>query len=219
MAAALASTLPVCFRCPAPSSSCSSKLRNIAGSSSKLSLVAFRPQQLERKTGGKLVSSGGRGYISISASVARSNGTADESGSESLDYLPKADFYKVEAVLRPWRLTHVAAALIDSGIRGVTVTDVRGFGSQLGSRERYAGSEFSEDSLVVKVKLEIVVSKDQVEAVVNTIITEARTGEMGDGKIFISPVVDVIRVRTGERGLQAERMIGGRADLLAKKVN
>lgn len=134
-------------------------------------------------------------------------------------YVPAADFYKVEAVLRPWRLTHVAASLIDSGIRGVTVTDVRGFGSQLGSRERHAGSEFSEDSLVAKVKLEVVVSKDQVEVVVATIIDEARTGEIGDGKIFISPVADVVRVRTGERGLKAERMIGGRADLLARKTN
>ncbi|CAM6099427.1 unnamed protein product [Calypogeia fissa] len=211
MSAALASAyIPVSFRCPASSSS--SKLCNIA-------LVAFRPQQLVRKAERKVVSSSGRGILSINASVASSNGTADESGSDSAEYIPKADFYKVEAILRPWRLTHVAASLIDSGIRGVTVTDVRGFGSQLGSRERYAGSEFSEDSLVAKVKLEIVVSKDQVEAVVDTIITEARTGEIGDGKIFISPVVDVIRVRTGERGFKAERMIGGRADILARKEN
>jgi nitrogen regulatory protein PII len=70
------------------------------------------------------------------------------------------------------------------GIRGVTVTDVKGFGAQGGSRERQAGSEFCEEAFVVKVKLEIVVSQDQVESVIDTIIDEARTGEIGDGKIF-----------------------------------
>jgi nitrogen regulatory protein P-II 1 len=101
------------------------------------------------------------------------------------------------------------------GIRGVTVTDVKGFGAQGGSRERQAGSEFCEEAFVVKVKLEIVVSQDQVESVIDTIIDEARTGEIGDGKIFVSPVADIIRVRTGERGRKAERMTGGRADILS----
>ncbi|KAH8970440.1 hypothetical protein BDL97_02G089100 [Sphagnum fallax] len=138
-----------------------------------------------------------------------------ENGNLAEGYLPKADFYKVEAILRPWRLSHVTSALIKMGIRGVTVTDVRGFGAQGGSRERQAGSEFCEEAFVVKAKLDIVVSHDQVESVIDTIIDEARTGEIGDGKIFVSPVSDVIRVRTGERGLKAERMAGGRADILS----
>ncbi|EFJ33869.1 hypothetical protein SELMODRAFT_82661, partial [Selaginella moellendorffii] len=101
------------------------------------------------------------------------------------------------------------------GIRGVTVSDVRGLGAQGGALERHAGSEFSEDKFVTKIKMEIVVSADQVELVIDTVLEEARTGEIGDGKIFVIPVADVIRVRTGERGLQAERMVGGRADILS----
>ncbi|KAK4418018.1 Nitrogen regulatory protein P-II [Sesamum alatum] len=131
----------------------------------------------------------------------------------SPDYLPDANFYKVEAILRPWRIPQVSSALLKMGIRGVTVSDVRGFGAQGGSTERHAGSEFSEDKFVVKVKMEIVVSKDQVEEVIEKIIGEARTGEIGDGKIFLTPVADIIRVRTGERGEKAERMTGGRADM------
>lgn len=89
----------------------------------------------------------------------------------------------------------------------------------MGSRERQAGSEFTEGSFVSKVKLEIVVSQEQVETVVDTIVGQARTGEIGDGKIFVSPVADIVRIRTGERGLQAERMAGGRADLLQSSVS
>ncbi|KAJ8748644.1 hypothetical protein K2173_008089 [Erythroxylum novogranatense] len=129
------------------------------------------------------------------------------------EYVPDAKFYKVEAILRPWRVSQVSSALLKIGIRGVTVSDVRGFGAQGGSAERHGGSEFSEDNFVAKVKMEIVVSKDQVEAVLETIIQEARTGEIGDGKIFLVPISDVIRVRTGERGEKAEKMTGGRSDL------
>eukprot|EP00250_Pteridium_aquilinum_P000744 c10902_g1_i1 orf=83-700(+) len=139
----------------------------------------------------------------------------DQSMISSEGFSPQAEFCKVEAILRPWRLSHVAAGLLKVGIRGVTVSDVRGFGAQGGLRERQAGSEFGEDSFVSKVKLEVVVSKDQVDTVIDTIIDQARTGEIGDGKIFVSPVADVIRVRTGERGLKAERMAGGRTDLLS----
>ncbi|XP_015572357.2 nitrogen regulatory protein P-II homolog [Ricinus communis] len=131
----------------------------------------------------------------------------------SPDYIPDAKFYKVEAILRPWRVSHVSSALLKIGIRGVTVSDVRGFGAQGGSTERQGGSEFSEDKFVAKVKMEIVVSKDQIEDVIEKIIEEARTGEIGDGKIFLLPVSDVIRVRTGERGDKAERMTGGRSDM------
>ncbi|XP_027352434.1 nitrogen regulatory protein P-II homolog [Abrus precatorius] len=128
---------------------------------------------------------------------------------------PDSKFYKVEAILRPWRVPQASSALLKMGIRGVTVSDVRGFGAQGGSKERQGGSEFSEDNFVAKVKMEIVVRGDQVEAVVDTIIEEARTGEIGDGKIFLIPVSDVIRVRTGERGELAERMTGGRTDILS----
>ncbi|KAI3408624.1 uncharacterized protein J3R85_020190 [Psidium guajava] len=133
--------------------------------------------------------------------------------SRTTEYFPDAKFYKIEAILRPWRIPQVSSALLKMGIRGVTVSDVRGFGSQGGSTERQAGSEFSEDKFLAKVKMEIVVSKEQVEAVINKIIEEARTGEIGDGKIFLVPISDVIRVRTGERGDKGERMSGGRADM------
>ncbi|XP_020086908.1 nitrogen regulatory protein P-II homolog [Ananas comosus] len=131
------------------------------------------------------------------------------------DYVPDSKFYKIEAVLRPWRVPHVSSGLLQMGIRGVTVSDVRGFGAQGGSTERHGGSEFSEDKFISKVKMEIVICKEQVEAVINKIIEEARTGEIGDGKIFLIPVSDVIRVRTGERGEMAERMNGGHADMTA----
>ncbi|KAL9435482.1 hypothetical protein AB3S75_021704 [Citrus x aurantiifolia] len=131
----------------------------------------------------------------------------------SPDYIPDSKFYKVEAILRPWRVQQVSSALLNMGIRGVTVSDVRGFGAQGGSTERHGGSEFSEDKFVAKVKMEIVVSKDQVEGVIDKIMEEARTGEIGDGKIFLVPVSDVIRVRTGERGEKAERMAGGWSDI------
>ncbi|KAF3436579.1 hypothetical protein FNV43_RR23671 [Rhamnella rubrinervis] len=133
----------------------------------------------------------------------------------SAEYIPDSKFYKVEAIVRPWRVQKVSSALLKMGIRGVTVSDVRGFGSQGGSTERQGGSEFSEDNFVAKVKMEIVVCKDQVEAVIDKIIEEARTGEIGDGKIFLVPVSDVIRIRTGERGEKAERMTGGRSDRLS----
>ncbi|KAG0497963.1 hypothetical protein HPP92_002654 [Vanilla planifolia] len=150
---------------------------------------------------GKLRSVGGRSCRAVTRAKS------------SHEYTSDAQFYKVEAILRPWRIAHVSSGLLKMGIRGVTVSDVRGFGAQGGSMERHGGSEFSEDSFVAKVKMEIVVSKDQVEEVVNKIIEEARTGEIGDGKIFLIPVSDVIRVRTGERGEKAERMVGGRADM------
>ncbi|KAH7864350.1 hypothetical protein Vadar_028620 [Vaccinium darrowii] len=137
----------------------------------------------------------------------------------SPDYFPDANFYKVEAILRPWRIPQVSSALLKMGIRGVTVSDVRGFGAQGGLTERQAGSEFSEDKFLAKVKLEIVVSKEQVEAVIDKIIEVTRTGEIGDGKIFLVPVSDVIRVRTGERGERAERMAGGRADMSSPVQN
>ncbi|CAL9146810.1 nitrogen regulatory protein P-II homolog isoform X1 [Musa acuminata AAA Group] len=129
-------------------------------------------------------------------------------------YTPDAKFYKIEAIMRSWRVPHVSSGLLQMGIRGVTVSDVRGFGAQGGSTERHGGSEFSENSFIAKVKMEIVVCKDQVEAVLERIIEETRTGEIGDGKIFLVPVADIIRIRTGERGEKAERMDGGLVDMI-----
>ncbi|WVZ96135.1 hypothetical protein U9M48_041808 [Paspalum notatum var. saurae] len=134
-------------------------------------------------------------------------------------YLPGSEFYKVEAIIRPWRVPHVSSGLLEMGIRGVTVSDVRGVGAQGGSTERHGGSEFSEDKFIAKVKMEIVVCKEQVEAVIDKIIEKARTGEIGDGKIFLIPVSDVVRIRTGERGKEAERMTGGMSDRLSSVVS
>ncbi|KAJ3676042.1 hypothetical protein LUZ60_003454 [Juncus effusus] len=131
------------------------------------------------------------------------------------DYSADVKFYKVEAIVRPWRAAHVSAGLVEMGIKGATISDVRGFGVQGGSKERHEGSEFSEDKFVSKIKMEIVVCKEQVEEVIDKIIEKARTGEIGDGKIFVIPVSDVIRVRTGERGEKAERMSGGRTDMIS----
>ncbi|XP_042446675.1 nitrogen regulatory protein P-II homolog isoform X2 [Zingiber officinale] len=139
--------------------------------------------------------------------------------SPGAEYIPQAEFYKIEAILRPWRVPHVSSGLLQMGIRGVTISDVRGFGSQGGSTERDGGSEFSEDKFIAKIKMEVVVCRDQVEAVIDKIIKEARTGEIGDGKIFMIPVSDVIRVRTGERGAKAERMSGGLADMISTSIS
>ncbi|GAQ78815.1 PII protein [Klebsormidium nitens] len=132
----------------------------------------------------------------------------------TLEHIPKAPFYKVEAVIRSWRLQGVTEALLAEGIRGLTVLEVKGFGAQRGSLERQAGSEFLDSAFLQKTKIEIVVVADQVDPVIDTIIDAAKTEEIGDGKIFVSPVYEVIRVRTGERGVDAERMAGGRSDLL-----
>jgi len=106
---------------------------------------------------------------------------------------------KVEAIIRPFKLEDVKLALVNAGIVGMTVSEVRGFGRQKGQVERYRGSEFTVEFLQ-KLKLEIVVDDAQVDTVVGAIQEAARTGEIGDGKIFISPVDSVIRIRTGDRG-------------------
>ena len=95
----------------------------------------------------------------------------------------------------------------------MTAYDVKGLGAQVGSRERYQGHEFDESSLVDKSKIEIVCVASQVNDVVNLIVNAAQTGEFGDGKIFVSPISDVIRIRTAEHGARAERMRGGREDM------
>jgi nitrogen regulatory protein P-II 1 len=109
---------------------------------------------------------------------------------------------KVEAIIRPFKLEDVKLALVNAGIVGMTVSEVRGFGRQKGQVERYRGSEFTVEFLQ-KLKLEIVVDDSQVDTVVGAIQEAARTGEIGDGKIFISPVDSVIRIRTGDRDSNA----------------
>jgi len=109
---------------------------------------------------------------------------------------------KVEAIIRPFKLDEVKIALVNAGIVGMTVSEVRGFGRQKGQTERYRGSEYTVEFLQ-KLKLEIVVEDDQVDMVVDKIISAARTGEIGDGKIFISPVERIIRIRTGEVNMEA----------------
>ena len=105
---------------------------------------------------------------------------------------------KVEAIIRPFKLEDVKLALVNAGIVGMTVSEVRGFGRQKGQVERYRGSEFTVEFLQ-KLKLEIVVDDTSVDTVVNAIQEAARTGEIGNGKIFISPVESVVRIRTGDR--------------------
>jgi nitrogen regulatory protein PII len=109
---------------------------------------------------------------------------------------------KIEAIIRPFKLEDVKLALVNAGIVGMTVSEVRGFGRQKGQVERYRGSEFTVEFLQ-KLKLEVVVDDDRVETVVNAIQDAARTGEIGDGKIFISTIDSVIRIRTGDKDSDA----------------
>lgn len=136
-----------------------------------------------------------------------------------LSAFPDVQFFRVEAIVRPWRLPYVINALGDAGIRGMTATPVRGVGMQGGRKERYGGSEFSLTDLVEKSKVEIVVVRDQVDLVARTVATSAHTGEIGDGKIFVHPVADVVRIRTAEVGGVAERMVGGLEDMLNSTPN
>ena len=105
---------------------------------------------------------------------------------------------KVEAIIRPFKLEDVKVALVEAGIIGMTVSEVRGFGRQKGQVERYRGSEFTVEFLQ-KLKIEVVIDDARVDTVVNAIAEAAKTGEIGDGKIFISPVDTVVRIRTGDR--------------------
>jgi nitrogen regulatory protein P-II 1 len=104
---------------------------------------------------------------------------------------------KVEAIIRPFKLDEVKIALVNAGIVGMTVLEVRGFGRQKGHTELYRGAEYVVDFLP-KVKVEVAVKSDDVERCVDAIVSAARTGKIGDGKIFITPVEKVVRIRTGE---------------------
>jgi nitrogen regulatory protein P-II 1 len=109
---------------------------------------------------------------------------------------------KIEAVIKPFKLDEVKEALQDAGVQGMTVLEAKGYGRQKGHSELYRGAEYVIDFLP-KIKIEVVVPDDMVNSVVDAIQAAARTGKIGDGKIFISDVIDVIRIRTGETGAQA----------------
>ncbi|MCH6562103.1 MAG: P-II family nitrogen regulator [Myxococcales bacterium] len=105
----------------------------------------------------------------------------------------------IEAIIKPFKLDDVREALTPMGVQGLTVTEVKGFGRQKGHTELYRGAEYVVD-LLPKIKLEVLVRDDQVDSVVSTIMDAAKTGRIGDGKIFVLDVKDAIRIRTGERG-------------------
>ena len=109
---------------------------------------------------------------------------------------------KIEAVIKPFKLDEVKEALHGIGIQGMTVTEVRGFGRQKGHTELYRGAEYVVDFLP-KIKLEIAVKDEMVDKVIDAIVSAANTGRIGDGKIFVTQVMDAIRIRTGERGDEA----------------
>ncbi len=109
---------------------------------------------------------------------------------------------KIEAIIRPFKLEDVKVALVNSGIIGMTVSEVRGFGRQKGQVERYRGSEFTVEFLQ-KLKVEVVVDNEKVDSVIKAIAEAAKTGEIGDGKIFISQVDSVLRIRTGDLDQEA----------------
>jgi nitrogen regulatory protein P-II 1 len=109
---------------------------------------------------------------------------------------------KIEAVIRPHLLDAVKTALQEAGVVGMTVTEVKGFGRQKGHTETYRGTEYQVDFLP-KVKVEVVVAEGVVESVIDVVVKIARTGKFGDGKVFVTALTDVVRIRTGERGESA----------------
>ena len=109
---------------------------------------------------------------------------------------------KIEAIIRHFKLEEVKDALNAAGVRGMTVTEVRGFGRQKGHTETYRGAEYSVDFLP-KVKIEVVVGDDEAQAVIAKIMSTARTGQVGDGKIFVTNLAEVVRIRTGETAAAA----------------
>jgi len=109
---------------------------------------------------------------------------------------------KIEAIIRHFRLEEVKNALTAEGVQGMTITEVRGFGRQKGHTEMYRGTEYAVD-FVPKVKVELIVAEDKLQNVIDTILRSAQTGQIGDGKIFVSDLQEVIRIRTGETGQEA----------------
>ena len=109
---------------------------------------------------------------------------------------------KIEAIIRPFKLDEVKEALVEEGVRGLTISEVRGYGRQKGHTETYRGSEYRIE-FIPKIKIEVVVEDNNVDKVVDAILKTAKTGQVGDGKIFISSVKEVIRIRTDESGKDA----------------
>ena len=109
---------------------------------------------------------------------------------------------KLEAIVRHFKVDEVKDALSTAGLQGMTVSEVKGFGRQKGHKETYRGAEYTID-FVPKVKFEVIIADDQVDQAVDAILKAGRTGEIGDGKVFISDMADAVRIRTGERGDQA----------------
>ncbi len=109
---------------------------------------------------------------------------------------------KIEAIIKPFKLEDVKDALAEIGITGMTVTEVKGYGTQKGHSELYRGAEYVVDFLP-KIKMEMIVSEDMVEKTTSTIVEVARTGKIGDGKIFVSDIEKIIRIRTGEEDIEA----------------
>jgi nitrogen regulatory protein PII len=109
---------------------------------------------------------------------------------------------KIEAIIRPFKLEEVKEVLVEEGIRGLTISEVRGYGRQKGHTETYRGSEYRIE-FVPKIKIEVVVEDSKVDKIVDAILKTAKTGQVGDGKIFIYNVEDVVRIRTGESGKDA----------------
>ena len=109
---------------------------------------------------------------------------------------------KVEAIIKPFKLEDVKEALNNVGVKGLTVSEVKGFGRQKGHKELYRGAEY-EIEFLPKVKLEVIVPESELENVIEAIVSSARTGRLGDGKVFVSSVEEVVRIRTGERGQDA----------------
>jgi len=109
---------------------------------------------------------------------------------------------KVEAIVRHFKLEDVKNALTDQGVQGMTITEVRGFGRQKGHTEMYRGTEYAVD-FVPKIKIEVAVADDRLQDVVDTIMRTAQTGQIGDGKIFVTELLEAIRIRTGEKSQDA----------------
>ena len=109
---------------------------------------------------------------------------------------------KIEAIIRHFKLDEIKTALTEVGVEGMTITEVKGYGRQKGHTEMYRGNEYAID-FVPKVKMEVIVNPDNLKKVVDTIMEKAQTGQMGDGKIFIADLSEVIRIRTGETGKDA----------------
>ncbi|PHO10829.1 MULTISPECIES: P-II family nitrogen regulator [Malaciobacter] len=109
---------------------------------------------------------------------------------------------KIEAIIKPFKLDDVKEALVDLGITGMTVSDVKGYGRQQGHSELYRGAEYIVDFLA-KIKIEVVVNDEDVEQTIKAIIESSKTGKIGDGKIFVTPLDEVVRIRTEQRGSEA----------------